>query len=104
MKKRELLTLACLGLAAGLLLPVDLMAKTNLYGGDAIAAEGENMKNFIFGTVVPYVATGAAGYRTVTSMMSNDFHSMGIYGLVAVASLMMPKFISGVFASSMLIN
>ena len=104
MKKREILSLICLGVAVGMLLPADVCAKlSNDFGAEKIRSLASQFQNFIFHGALPAVAGVLAGFRAFKSLVSNDYTSLAIYGSGAVGCLALPFFIEGVYGSSMLL-
>lgn len=104
MKKREIFALACLGIAVGMLLPLEVLAKTtSVYGAKEITKIGDNLKNFMFDVAVPYTAGIFGGYHTIKSFMANHYQSMGVFALLTASSFIVPPFLKGVFGASMLL-
>jgi len=105
MKKREIFTLACLGIAAGLLFPVDLLASTthSAFATTDVTSLADNVKNLMFHTVVPCAAGTIGGVQVVRSFMSNNFQAMGTYALLTACSFILPSFIDGIYVKSMLL-
>ena len=104
MKKKEIISLVCFGIALGLLIPMDAFAtKTTGYGGKEIAKIGTDLKDLMFNIAVPYTAGIFGGYNTVKSFMSNNYQAMGAFALLTASSFVMPPFLNGIFGSSMLL-
>ena len=104
MKKKEILAVACLGIALGMLLPAEVFAtKTSVYGAKEITQIGDNLKNFMFDIAVPYTAGIFGGYHTIKSFMANHYQSMGVFALLTASSFIVPPFLKGVFGASMLL-
>lgn len=104
MKTRDVLAIACLAIAIGLILPSEVLAsKTDVYGAKEIIKIGENLKNFMFDIAVPYTAGIFGGYHTIKSFMSNHYQSMGVFALLTATSFIVPPFLNGAFGSSMLL-
>jgi hypothetical protein len=104
MQKRKILALACLGIAIGAFLPLEIFAtQTNVYGAKEIAKIGDNLKDFMFDVAVPYTAGIFGGYHTIKSFMANHYQSMGIFVLLTASSFIIPPFLKGAFGTSMLL-
>lgn len=105
MNNKEMVFWLALGSVVGLVIPMDICASQvqDIYGAKEIMKVGGNLKTFMFDVVVPYVAFAFGGVQTVRSLASNNYQSMGAYGLLTASSFVMPAFLGGVFGNSMLI-
>ena len=104
MSKKELLTLACLGIAVGVLLPTEIFAnKTTAYGAQEVARIGKDLKDFMFEILIPYAGGIFGGYQTIKSFMTNNYQSMGVFALLTATSFIMPPFLNGAFGAGMLL-
>jgi hypothetical protein len=104
MNKTKIITLVCLGVAIGLVLPSDIFATTtDVYGAKEIAKIGNKLKDFMFEVAVPYAGGIFGGINTIKSFMSNNYQSMGIFAMLTASSFIVPPFLNGVFGSSMLL-
>ncbi len=104
MKKQKIVAIACLTIAIGLMLPVEVLAsKTSVYGAKEISKIGNNLQAFMFDIAVPYTAGIFGAYHTIKSFIANHYQSMGVFALLTASSFIVPPFLKGVFGASILL-
>lgn len=101
MKRRELIALGVVALAALSLVPLELMAETTAdFGGAGFTEEAKKIQGFLFGPTMRLAGVMGGAYGLITAIMSSSVRPLMVYGGIGMGVNLMPKFIDGVFSTS----
>ena len=105
MKKMELATYICLGVAFASLMPLELLAKTADAGtfkdaANAISDHADDIQSFLFGSPIRYVGVLGFGYGLIQGVLHNSWATVASYGALCITTIMAPSVIDGIFSTS----
>jgi len=85
-------------LAVGLFFGSSLFAAADdSFGSAEILKQAGHIRAFLFGPVLKIVGIAAAAWGLIQAFASSSLKPIWIFGGIALASLLLPKFIDGIF-------
>ena len=74
-----------------------MFAADDHFGSTEILKQAGSIRAFLFGPVLKIVGIAAAAWGLIQAFASSSLKPIWIFGGIALASLLLPKFIDGIF-------